>query len=105
MKQHFFKTTSPRGFAGLASAAAGLTLMITAPTALAQDGRHMLGEHSQGMMGTPAGHGMMGDTTGQGMMNNGDHSQEMMGADDHMMGNDSHHMTGNSHGMHGPDRQ
>jgi hypothetical protein len=48
---------------------------------------------------------MMGDTTGQGMMNDGDHGQEMMGADDHMMGNYSHHMTSNDHGMHGRDRQ
>lgn len=105
MKQHLFKSLRSHGFAGPACAAAGLVLMIAASPALAQDGQHMMGEHSQGMMGSDDGQVMMGNTTGQGMMNDGDHRNDMMGADGHMMGNSSHDMMSNDHGMRGRDDQ
>ena len=105
MKQHLFKTSHPRGRATRVFAAAGFVLLVTASLAMAQDGQHMMGEHSQGMMGNKTGQGMMGNATGQGMTKDGDHRQEMMGADGHMMDTDNHHMTRNDHGTHGRDRQ
>ena len=95
--QYLFKMLYPYGLATTACAAAGLVLMITASPAMAQDGQHMMGEHSQGMMG---------NMPGQGIMDDSDHRQEMMmGADGNMMGHDNHHMTTNDRSMRGRDGQ
>jgi hypothetical protein len=105
MKQHLFKTLHQQSLAGMACAAVGLVLMITASPALAQDGQHMMGDHAQGMMGNATGQAMMGSDHGQGMMNGHNHRQGMMGADGHMMGSDNYRMMSNDHGMRGRDDQ